>query len=38
MRFLGLEKDWLVEVIRLPKYEDHSADLDYMGKLLALAA
>src|SRR5215469_14407501 len=31
------EKDWLVEVIRLPKDEDHSADLDYIGKLLAFS-
>lgn len=25
------EKDWLVEVIMLPKDEDRSADLEYMG-------
>jgi len=32
------EKDWLVEVITLPKDEDHhSADLDYVGKLLAFS-
>jgi hypothetical protein len=31
------EKDWLVEVIRLTKGEDHSADLDYIGKLLAFS-
>jgi hypothetical protein len=32
------EKDWLVEVITLPKGEDHhSADLDYVGKLLAFS-
>jgi hypothetical protein len=31
------EKDWLVDDIRLPKDEDRSADLDYMGKLLAFS-
>ena len=31
------EKDWLVEVIMLPKDEDLSADLEYMGKLLAFS-
>ncbi|MGA8621230.1 MAG: hypothetical protein WB660_22235, partial [Candidatus Sulfotelmatobacter sp.] len=31
------EKDWLVEVIMLPKDEHLSADLKYMGKLLAFS-
>jgi hypothetical protein len=31
------EKDWLVEVIMLPKDEDLSTDLEYMGKLLAFS-
>jgi hypothetical protein len=31
------EKDWLVEVIMLPKDQDLSADLEYMGKLLAFS-
>ena len=31
------EKDWLVEVIMLPKDEDVSPDLEYIGKLLAFS-
>ena len=31
------EKNWLVEIIMLPKDEDLSADLKYMGKLLAFS-
>jgi hypothetical protein len=31
------EKNWLVEIIMLPKDEDLSADLEYMGKLLAFS-
>ena len=31
------EKDWLVEVIMLPKDEGLGADLEYLGKLLAFS-